>query len=338
MSDALSWEQVKLWTVGEINAECAACRWVAESDHIAQFAQLEAMTQQIAKLEERLEIGYAFDVMGIRITIPKAGPDGIECREETIRLQDETITDLTAKLEAMTQDRDVAERERIEWVQRGERAEEAWAEANAAAKASLDHGLAMGQEALEFEQQRDQLQATVQELLAANNPYCLNCGRTAPCMELKPGDPGIPCTFEYTPRQMLDIARQYKQQLAEAQATIAQPEHQRIATRCPSCNSSTLFIALGNWLTCSLIGCKDPILINSVGDRYRCLWQDYTKLEAERDQLQATITAQQEQWRKTNDEYERVSKALCRLQKVNDEQQEEIRQLHTQIRELSRFY
>ena len=48
----------------------------------------------------------------------------------------------------------------------------------------------------------------------------------------------------------------------------------RIATRCPSCGSSTLVIGSGNWLVCSLIGCKDPTLINSVGDRLKVYWDD----------------------------------------------------------------
>ena len=133
MSDALRREQVKAWTVREVNAECAACRWVAESDHIVLCARLEAMTQQIAKLEERLEIGYAFDTMGIRVADSTMSLDGIECRNETIRLQDEALADLTAKLETMRQERDIAEQEKIEWVRRGERAEDAWAEANTAA-------------------------------------------------------------------------------------------------------------------------------------------------------------------------------------------------------------
>lgn len=38
-------------------------------------------------------------------------------------------------------------------------------------------------------------------------PICLNCGALEPCMaeaDLKPGDPGIPCTFDPTPRQLFD--------------------------------------------------------------------------------------------------------------------------------------
>ena len=33
---------------------------------------------------------------------------------------------------------------------------------------------------------------------------------------------------------------------------------QRIADRCPTCGHTTLFIGSGGWLTCSLIGCKEP--------------------------------------------------------------------------------
>ncbi len=65
------------------------------------------------------------------------------------------------------------------------------------------------------------------ELQRANNPYCLLCGRTEPCMtevDLKPEDPGIPCTFEYTPLKMFEVARQYKQQLAQSQARVLELE------------------------------------------------------------------------------------------------------------------
>jgi len=56
-------------------------------------------------------------------------------------------------------------------------------------------------------------------LQRANNPFCLLCGRTEPCMtdaDVKLGDPGLPCTFDYTPLKMLEVARQYKQQLARS--------------------------------------------------------------------------------------------------------------------------
>ena len=62
-------------------------------------------------------------------------------------------------------------------------------------------------------------------------------------------------------------------------------EQTRIATRCPACNSSTLFIANGNWLTCSLIGCPDPTLINSAGERLKAYWDDKQKAEKQNEQL-----------------------------------------------------
>ena len=71
----------------------------------------------------------------------------------------------------------------------------------------------------------------------------------------------------------------------------------RIATRCPSCGSSTLVIGSGNWLVCSLIGCKDPTLINSVGDRLKVYWddreavqRDLATVQGERDRLREALS------------------------------------------------
>ena len=44
-------------------------------------------------------------------------------------------------------------------------------------------------------------------------------------------------------------------------------------------------------------------------------------------ELNVQLTAMTEQWRKTNGEYERVSKALCRVQRQLTEAQQEIKQL-----------
>lgn len=49
---------------------------------------------------------------------------------------------------------------------------------------------------------------------------CLVCGRDAPCMteaELKPGDPGIPCTFNMTFQEMIDRVRLYEDRAREAE-------------------------------------------------------------------------------------------------------------------------
>lgn len=85
---------------------------------------------------------------------------------------------------------------------------------------------------------------------------------------------------------------------ADAQATIAalqarvkELENPRIATRCPACGGSTLFIANGNWLTCSLIGCPDPTLINSTGERLKAYWSDKQKAESQLTQHTAELEA-----------------------------------------------
>lgn len=54
------------------------------------------------------------------------------------------------------------------------------------------------------------------------------------------------------------------QKVQAAEARVKELEHPRINTRCPSCGSTTLFIANGGYLTCSLLGCKDPCAINNV--------------------------------------------------------------------------
>jgi len=41
---------------------------------------------------------------------------------------------------------------------------------------------------------------------------------------------------------------------------------ERIRTRCPSCGHDTLFIGNGGHLTCSLIGCKQPVVERAIDD------------------------------------------------------------------------
>jgi hypothetical protein len=51
-------------------------------------------------------------------------------------------------------------------------------------------------------------------LLADNT--CLLCGRSKPCMtesDLKPNDPGVPCTFDPTPRQLWDDNKRLRAQV-----------------------------------------------------------------------------------------------------------------------------
>jgi len=60
--------------------------------------EVEGLKARVKELEERLEIDCAFDLKGNRVDAPKNLPDGIECRDETIRLQDQHVADLQAQL------------------------------------------------------------------------------------------------------------------------------------------------------------------------------------------------------------------------------------------------
>lgn len=77
--------------------------------------------------------------------------------------------------------------------------------------------------------------------------------------------------------------------LEQCERELKEAKHPRIATRCPSCGSSTLVIGGGNWLVCSLIGCQDPTLINSAGERLKTHFADRLKAEAERDAALARV-------------------------------------------------
>lgn len=63
--------------------------------------QLAALLARVEELEERLEIGFAYDAMGIRIQVSKDGPDGIECRDATIELQDRAVDELRTKAQSL---------------------------------------------------------------------------------------------------------------------------------------------------------------------------------------------------------------------------------------------
>ena len=50
---------------------------------------------EIARLRERLEVTHAYDLSGKRIEVPAGSiPDGIACRDETIKMQDAEIARL----------------------------------------------------------------------------------------------------------------------------------------------------------------------------------------------------------------------------------------------------
>ena len=74
---------------------------VASLERAAELdAKLTAATEQIAALHERLEANFYFDGDGNRHECkPGEFPDGIECRDETIKLQDKQIAALRAKVQ-----------------------------------------------------------------------------------------------------------------------------------------------------------------------------------------------------------------------------------------------
>lgn len=65
-----------------------------------------------------------------------------------------------------------------------------------------------------------------------------------------------------TLQKLLDTTRSERgQALSEAAAHARQV---RIADRCPSCGSQSLFIGSGGWITCSVLECKGPGLSNEI--------------------------------------------------------------------------
>lgn len=67
---------------------------------------VEDSAARIATLEDRLEMRHAW-VNGERIAVPPGSvPDGIDCRNETIRQQDRRIAELEREVERLTEARD----------------------------------------------------------------------------------------------------------------------------------------------------------------------------------------------------------------------------------------
>ena len=79
--------------------------------HQAEFDRLEEQLaqakEQLSAYRERLEIGFVYDLDGNRIERPGEAlgnvPDGIYCRDETIRLVEEHVTELRQQLATATQ-------------------------------------------------------------------------------------------------------------------------------------------------------------------------------------------------------------------------------------------
>lgn len=62
--------------------------------------ELPVLHAEVTRLKERLEEGYGFDQDGTRVEDPCI-PDGIACRDETIRGLDERVTELQAENERL---------------------------------------------------------------------------------------------------------------------------------------------------------------------------------------------------------------------------------------------
>lgn len=85
-------------------------------------------------------------------------------------------------------------------------------------------------------------------------------------------------------------------------------EQPHISSPCPSCGGCTLFIGTGGWLTCSLIGCKEPTLISHTYE----LNKNFKKAESEREELRIKAN-------KFEGALECVHKTVARRAKITDE-------------------
>ena len=110
ISNRQDWRETSEWiaSVGEENAPMRNCF------HLATVAVPELL-ERIAKLEERLEIDHAFQSTNEhpepqRYEIPPEErdnfPDGIECRDETIKLLEENCTTLRAVRQQLEEEND----------------------------------------------------------------------------------------------------------------------------------------------------------------------------------------------------------------------------------------
>lgn len=78
---------------------------------------------------------------------------------------------------------------------------------------------------LEADRLREKLREAEKRMKAWGCPdfdfICLNCGRETPCIteaDLRPGDPGVPCTFDLTYPQMIERLRRYEDRQRKAEA------------------------------------------------------------------------------------------------------------------------
>ena len=57
--------------------------------------------EELARLRARLEIDFATDGNGKRVPFPTGGPDGIACRDETIRILESALAEAERKCERL---------------------------------------------------------------------------------------------------------------------------------------------------------------------------------------------------------------------------------------------
>lgn len=111
----------------EIELECREA-WKQAAHWRSLAEQAERTVVELERLHERLEDNHAFDSEGKRIELtPGSIPDGIDCRNETIKLLDRRIEKLQTALTAERSMREQAERTVVELRELLREISETWA-------------------------------------------------------------------------------------------------------------------------------------------------------------------------------------------------------------------
>jgi hypothetical protein len=115
------------------------------------------------------------------------------------------------------------------------------------------------------------------ELLLATR-MCLICGRSEPCMteaDLKPGDPGVPCTFDPTPKELWDKLQAAKARIKELETWATIPGHVLRPIVLPHRLSNGNFQGSpedrATWWTCGACGFHGPFVGKTEQGEKRCL-------------------------------------------------------------------
>lgn len=137
---------------------------------------------------------------------------------------------------------------------------------------------------------------------------CLNCGRETPCIteaDLRPGDPGVPCTWDLTYPQMIERLRHYedRQRKAEAERDEAR------AMKVPATTKAVTLAEMGEMVARTEAWAAK---------------EELRAAEAERDRLQRALDLSEQSHREVREVCERhgVENALrlsVRLESVCDE-------------------